>query len=230
MYGLSALPVLAMGCFGDVLGPVCNRSAKLVDRSVISSGAVLLAAIVPRAVDRLVELGSKKVSAVRKSVSELCRVLDMYRHSYTVNLLARVLKGVEKYSSVLESCREAAYVAASRLSTMGEEVAEAVLTMLDADVLLVSALSRSSIARMLRALRVLESEAVELERSLSMLSTITVVLAEAWSRGRKVFGELLKLLSSDMRKHVEDIDVLLDTIAIAIDPENEYVARELLGV
>ncbi len=226
MYGLSALPLLAMGCFCDKLRSVCNRAAKLVDRSIIASGAEVLGIVVPRVVDLV--LSSRRFSD--RHVHTAARVIDAYRHGYTLSLLSRVLKGVESFSIVLESCREAAHSVVSRIEELGTVVVETLLTMLDADVLLLSTLSRSSLWRLLSIAKAVENELRELDRSLSTLSAIAAMLAEAWSRGRGPFNELLKLTSRTIRGVVEGVEPLLDTLAVYMDPDNEVVVRELLRV
>ncbi len=227
LIALAALPLLAMGCFGNVIRSVCNRCAKFVDRSVMASGAEFLSYVAPRAFDRYVESDTRRK---RLSILEsLGRALETYRHGYTLSLVARCLRGVESFSSARDACREAGYALAPRVKEVGELVTKCLLSLLDYDLLLLSLIPRLGLwnleARIATSLR---DEAAELEKRVSLASAGIAIAAEAWGRGSKAFEKALKLLGEDLGSVDEEIDSLLDTAALLLDPDNEVVAREVL--
>ncbi len=227
MLPLAALPLLAMGCFGNVLRSVCGRSSKLVDRSVLSTGAEILSHVVPKAFDKFVSTdSSRKRFAILKS---LALALDSYRHSYTVSAIARSLRGVESFSSLRDCCREAGYTVGNRIGDLGKFLASAWLTIVDYDLLVLNVVPRLGLWGFVReASR--HSEVEELKHSISILSAGIALAAEAWSRSSKEGNRALKTLENELSELVDAVDSLLDTVAILLDPENEVIAKEVIKV
>jgi len=204
-----------------LLRSVRGASSKLVDRAVVSYGAEVLSHVVPQALDDLLRAGARRRLSVLEAVAV---ALDSYRHSYTLSLVRRWLRGEASLGRARDVCREAGYAIASRARELGV-VAEVLLSLLDHDLLIASVLPRLGVWGACRRLSRAQREVSELSKCVSTASAAVALAAEAWGRG--AYSGFCKALEAELKGLAERIDAALDTVAILLDPDNDAVAREV---
>ncbi len=205
---------------------VVNRIAKLVGRDLLNDLLTVIDPVLDSAVAKLLKEGSKPSSVARRIRGSI----SCFIHAAGMRLVARVLKGQISASDARSLCREAVHVLGTRY---GRRVCPAlglgIAALYDFDLEILHLLPQLGVPRFHSLARSrLREEYPQLLEVLNDLATMIVLLTRSYLTNAERCREMASRIESELSKLVDLVEAHLDTMAIAMDPANEELARKLL--
>jgi len=198
-----------------------NRATKIVGRDMLSDLAEVARSAMEQDLGKVLEATEAQSRAIDTFVSRNVSLFTSISLAITLRILGRIARGQIGYQELREVCRECVRVYRPRVP---KEVAIAIAAINDFDLLILNVLPRLGI-RKFRSLvrsraRDVYGESVERSISLALhlLASLSVI-----STNRRISEAVLSELY-DMSK---DLESYIDTLALALDPDNDSVYKAL---